>query len=241
MDNTAYRVLHDAMLASKPSGAVHDPDSCPYCASKDGVVVPNEGGVMSDKTYSQTELDTAVAAAVTDAVKPLREELDGLKASKEEKDFESRIATAKAELEEQIKSLQGELDTANLKAEQATKQHEDLVAALEQAKVEQEAAAELARRRDERLAKVREVASFSDEYIEKAADRWAALSDEDFAALVADWVEVAGKKTDAASQNDLPPASAMTASRSDADKSSRSALREVMDLSLNGVVLSDLR
>lgn len=218
--------LHDALLESQPSGVDHDTASCPLCA-------PVEGGDMS-KTYSQEEFDAAVA----EALNPLRKELEDMKASQEQTEIEARIANEKAELETRISEIQAELDSAVLKAAEAEKQHGELVAYLEALVAEEAQAAELARRTEERLTVVREVASFPEEYIEANTSRWVALDDESFEALVNDWRAVAKKEEKPAEQTVIPSQTAMVASRTESGNGS--ALREVLDLTLRGVDLKSL-
>lgn len=226
--------LHDELLESAPSGVEHDAADCPLCADQsDGTSSSSEGGVMS-KTYSQDELDAAVAAAV----KPLEDSLQEFKASMEQSEVEQRHAKEKAELEASIAEIQAQLDSATLKAGEADKKYEELVAFLEAEQAKAEAAAEIARRREERLAVVKQVAStFSDEYMEANADRWAAMADEDFAALTEDWKNIAAKaavgEESEESDESLTGQTAMTASRN--DESGKSGLRDIFDLTLSGV------
>lgn len=215
--------LHDLLLESQPSGVEHDAASCPLCT-------PVEGGDMS-KTYSQEELD----AALLEAISPLQKSLDELKASQEESDIEVRIAKEKADLETRIAEIQAELDSAVLKAGEAEKQYGELVAFIEAAQAEVEQTAELARRVEARLAVVREVASFPEEYIEANTSRWVALDDEAFEMLVDGWRAIAKKDAPA---EVLPSATAMVASRTDSNTGS--ALREVLDMTLRGVDLKTL-
>jgi fibronectin type 3 domain-containing protein len=226
--------LHDQLLENTPSGVEHDAADCPLCADhNDGASSSSEGGVMS-KTYSQDELDAAVAAAV----KPLEDTLQDLKAGVEQSEIEQRHAKEKAELESKISEIQAQLDSAVLKAAEAEKQHTELVAFLEAEQAKADAAAEIARRREDRLAVVKQVASFPDEYMEANADRWAALADEDFAALTEDWKAIASKPAgdESDDNSDQMPAgqTAMVASRND-ESDGKSAVRDIFDLTLSGV------
>lgn len=190
------------------------------------------------KTYSQEELDAAVAEALA----PLQKSFEELKASQEQTDVETRIANERAELEKRIGEIQAELDSAVLKAAEAQKAHDELVAFLEAEEVAKEQAAELARRTEERLAVVREVASFPEEYIEANSIRWVALSNEDFDALVNDWKEIAAKKETSSEKEDdkVPSETALQTNREAASDKSRSALREVFEMTIQGADFSTL-
>lgn len=230
------RQIHDELLAKKPEDTTHDEGNCPFCQSadqSDGTSSSSEGGVMS-KTYSQEELDAAIAAAV----KPLEETLQEVKAGQEQSEVEQRHAKEKAELEASIADLQTQLDTATLKASEAEKKHDELVAFLEAEQAKAEAAAEIARRREERLAAVKQVASFPDEYVEANADRWAAMADEDFVAMTDGFKAIASKpagdESDDNSDETLAGKTAMIASRNDGSEG-KSGVRDIFDLTLSGV------
>ncbi len=216
--------LHDVMLANKPSGVEHDTASCPMCA--EGTESPAGGGGMS-KTFTQEEFD----AAVVEALKPVQAELDALKTQTSQSETETRIAAVKTEAETEKVALQAQLDTAVLEAEKAKKDHADLLAKIEADKVEAEAAAAREARREERLAKVAEVASFPAEYVTANADRWVAMSDEDFESLTDSWKTITAKSDDGQGDG-LPAATAMVASR---NGDSPSAIREVLAMRFTGV------
>jgi len=188
------RELHDELLAIQPEGTSHDADACEFCtpALPSTADDSSGGGDMSDpKTYSQDELDAAIASAVQDAVGPVASELADLRASQEAAEVDARIAEVRAELSGKIETLEGELEAAQSQATEAAQARDDVVAWLEAEKETAEQAALRAQRRDERLAAVKEVASFTDEELEARADRWADMADEDFAALVEDLKVVA--------------------------------------------------
>ena len=183
--------------------------------------------------FTQEDLDAAVAAAT----KPLEDRISQMLTERGESEVEQRIAEAKAELESKITDLQAQLDTKVLEVEEARKASDDLSAYLQAVAAEQEQAAEIARLREERLATVREVASFPDEYVEANADRWASLPAEAFEALVNDWKAITPAKPETAATT-LPPATAMVASRN--DNSGRPAFAEVFELVERGADLRTL-
>ncbi len=147
------------------------------------------------KTYTEDELRGAVQAAVNAAVSDMRAELDSLKseatAAETAAQVDTRIADAKAPLEAKVIELQTQLDAAVLEAA-AEKARADAGDAEKAAAVE---AATLEARKDERLAKVKEVANFPEEYLTANADRFVAMSDEDFEARIEDYRQIAAKAT----------------------------------------------
>ena len=127
-----------------------------------------------------------------------------------------------------------------LEAEKAKNDHAELVSLLEQAQADAERAAEIAARKDERLAKVREVASFPEEYLTANSDRWAAMGDEDFEVLVADYAAVSAKKVEG--EGVIPVETAMNNERETASikNDKLSATKAVMTSALKGVDFSTL-
>lgn len=226
METSVLEQLHAGLLAEIPEGVEHVTDDCPFCNPNIGKDLP-QGGEMT-KEYSQEELDAAVAAAI----QPIQAALEDLKKSQEETEVDSRIATVKAELETKISELQAELDSAVLRAAEAEKTHSEFVAALDALKAEEDAAVEVARRKDERLVTVREVASFPDDYLEANADRWAELDVEAFDALINDWKAISSAKKDDTG-GVIPKVTAMVASRN--DDGNKSALAEVLEWNLRGI------
>ena len=80
--STALKRVHDRLLADRPTDAKHDALSCPFCLM-DSI---DEGGLradaqpggddVSDKTYSQADLEAAIAKAVAVATAPLQSRLE---------------------------------------------------------------------------------------------------------------------------------------------------------------------
>lgn len=229
---------HDTLLANKPEGLEHDAIECEFCeaeqATETGTATNSaKGGDMS--TYTEDELQAAIAAAVA----PVKEELSSFKASQEAEEVEARIAQAKAEAEEAKAEVEKQLDTVTLERDEAVKAKTELEEYLATEAKKAEEAAEFAAKRDERVAQVKEVASFSDEHIEASADRWTAMADEDFAGLLEDWKVVKASKDDKGGQSTtIPAATAMTATR-DGDGAgaadAASVRREVMGLRAQGI------
>lgn len=181
---------------------------------------------MSGKTYSEDELK----AAIEEATAPLAARLVQLQAAAQESEVEGRIAAMKAEADAEIEEVRAQLDSAVLAREAAVSELAEFKAGLEELAAAQEQAAAQEARREERLARVREVASFSDEYIELNADRWVALSDEDFEARMSEWASLVPSKGDS-----IPKHTALTAARESTDRSGMGAIRDVLSLRMEHV------
>lgn len=164
------------------------------------------------KSYTEDELRAAIEGAVGE----LRTELDGFKAAAAEQktaaQIETQINETKAPLEAKVVELQTALDAAVL-ATAAEKTRADAFEAEKAAAVE---AATLAARKDERLAKVKEVAAFPDEYLTANADRFVAMSDEDFELRLEDYRQIAAKAT--GTEGGIPATTALLATREQATK-----------------------
>lgn len=216
-DVNALIALHDQLLAHRPDGATHDEETCPVCAGALGDD-PEGGGWMA--TFTEEEVQAAVDKAVAEATASLQSRIAELETSQQQQTLEQAVADAKAELEVQIADLQSKLDAAVLEAAQAKEANEAMQQAWDAEKQAAEEAAQLAARRDERLAKVREVAAFPDSYLEENADRFAALSDEEFAARLGEWAAISTKEP--------PKRTAFTAARKEENGGSAlSSLREL--------------
>jgi hypothetical protein len=229
MTNT-LKDLHDEMLARKPMDASHDAARCMHCNGETASATASNGGtaVADAKTYTEDE-----HAAVLAQVEALRTQVADLTKAAGASELDAKLAEVKAENDAKVADLQASLDTAILEASTAKTELQETVAYLEAenaAKVEAEAAAA---RKDERVSKVKEVASFPDEYLEANADRFAAMSEETFEAALADWAVVSkpGKST----KDALPAATAMTASASRSNSNDDNVLAEVLGLRGAGV------
>lgn len=179
-------------------------------------------------TYTEDELRAAVEAAVGG----LRTELDGLRASAAEQETaaqtEVRITEAKAPLEAKVVELQTALDAAVLEAANE-KARADSFEAEKAAAVE---AATLEARKDDRLAKVKEVANFPETYLAANADRFVAMSDEDFEARLDEYRNIAAKAT---GTDGIPTTTALTATREGEAPKAGSAVRDLFAMRRAGV------
>ena len=206
--------IHDLLLVSKPSEASHEASLCPLCdESHDGSdshINDTLGGDVS--TYTQDELDTAVAEAVA----PLQAKLEGLLQDQTLAQFETRLTEMTEAHEASVAELRAEIDTAVAAAEAAQTERDSILSFLSEA----QAAAEAAELFETRKAEVKEaVASlFGEEHIEANLDRWASMEAEAFENLLVDWnaaAEAARKDTAEAAAEEVtqelaPASTAMT-------------------------------
>ena len=242
--------LHDELLASMPEGASHDTESCQWCSDPELAEVIN-GGDMSDATFTQEDLDAAVSQAVDAATQSLKDQVADLRTDQEKAAVEARIAEVRAELEAEVEAANAALAEVESKATAAEQAHADVVAWLAGEKESAERAAELATRAEERKAAVKEIASFSDEYLDANASKWAEWADDDFDTFVDGLKSAAEATREAAAAaaleaeeaakrekgNSLIPETAMSAERSGETDPSKAAIRSVLAL---GRVAPDL-
>lgn len=159
--------------------------------------------------FTQSDLDAAVAAATG----PLQQRLAELEAQAQESEVGKAVTQAVGEKETQIADLQTQLDTATAartaaetKLAEAEKYWTDAIAAHEEAVV-------VAARKEQRIGQATELGVFDANYISTNADRFAAMSDEDFAARIEEWKLIAASAKPG--EGKTPPATtAMVASRS---------------------------
>lgn len=183
--------LHAQLLQAKPEGVEHDEASCPLCAMDEVASTTNTpGGEVSD-TFTQEQVDAAIASAVAEATSPLQDRLAELEKAAQDTEVGQAVAAAVAPLEERVAALQAELDEANVRAtaaEQARAEVETFWA--EAIASEQERAAREARKA-ERVEQAKAAGVLSEEYIAANADRFSEWSDDEFAARLDEWSQVA--------------------------------------------------
>lgn len=184
--NTELRALHDRLLEQMPDGAEHNKSDCSLCAVTAAETNCIQGGVMPEQ-FTQSDLDAAVAAATN----PLQQRLAELEAQAQDTEVGRAVTAAVAEKDTQISDLQGQLDTAT--AARTAAEHKlteteqywvDAIAAHEEALA-------VAARKEQRVSQAADIGVFNDEYIATNADRFAAMSDEDFAARIEEWKLIA--------------------------------------------------
>lgn len=192
-----YKEQHDMLISQKPSDMSQaDFDQlieehkaeCSFCNSNLDTG-PKERGDNMGENFTQEDVDAAVEAAVA----PVQTELDGLKAFLGEAEEDERVAAVKADYETQVNDLKAELDAAKNEAGAAKDELESTLQFFADLQELADLHELYEARKEQRKADVADAASFTEEYIDENIDRWAAMSDEDFAAVVADWRAIPSK------------------------------------------------
>jgi hypothetical protein len=178
---SSLKEKHDELLKNKPPHAEHNSEECAFCNESISKNTTTEGGDM--KTYTEEEFTTAVKEAVAPLQAAAEAKVSELQAKLEV--FEG--AKADEEVAGQIAEVQSKLDNAELRASSAETKYDELVAYLESIHAEEAAKAALEARKTEVRELVKEAAGFRDEYIEENLDRWAAMSEDQFTAVLDDY------------------------------------------------------
>lgn len=220
---TELKDLHDHLLAAKPDEAKHDAATCPLCAVEANATHDTNSGGSMPESFTQADLDAAIAAATSD----LQKRLEELGAQVRDTEVGQAVAEAVAAKETEVSELQTKLDAA----EAARTAAENKLAETEQywtdAIAAAEEAAQVAARREERVAEAKKAGVLADAYVDENADRFAAMSDEDFKARLDEWRAIAaaaGNKT-----GDIPAKTALNAARA-TEEQPTSALSYIADL-----------
>jgi hypothetical protein len=231
------KAMHDALLAEKPDDATHDRAECALCVMTDAEIPADAGDTGGKMSYSEEELKAAVDAAVRTATAELEAKVK--EAAAEASETEQQLEELRTAHEAEKSELQAKLDEAVLQAQTEKDRADGIVTWLEEEGAKAEAEAAIAARRDDRLAAVRESANFPDEYLESNADRWAAMSDEDFEARLGEYKVISGKGGDGGGGGDtLPTHTALHASREGREPTTTakpSAVKELFKLRRDGV------
>ncbi len=231
--------IHDRMIASRPEG-VSCPEDCIYCS---GEYAASDGGtIVSDKTITEEESKALIAAAVAEATAEAQSEIAVLKAAAEEagknpfakkdddEEDDEKYKKAKADFEE----LSVKYDAAVLDAENAKRERDEMAAWLQSEADKVVAEAEMATLKADRIAKVAEVVTFPEAHVAERADMWAALDDEKFEALLADYKALGDKQP--SDSGPLPHFTAMQAARDESGSSAMGpALRHLIRGRATGV------
>jgi hypothetical protein len=189
-------------------------------------------------TYTDEEMKAATDAAVVKATSALQAKVAELEKAAETSQTEAQIAAARTELQAQLDEATAKLDAAVLEAQGEKAKREEIETWLSEEAAKAEQAKLITARRDDRLTRVKEVASFPDDYLEKNVDRFAAMSDEDFAARLEEWREIAAKAGTPVGGGGIPSQTSLTASRDGSGRSSSTGMaevREVMGLRNQGI------
>ena len=203
------KVLHDRLLAEMPDGATHD--GCPICRGETTDSHDTRGGFMPE-AFTQEDIDTATAAATAS----LQQRLAELEAQVQETEVGQAVTKAVAEAvaaeTARTAELQNQLDAAEAARTAAENRLAETEQFWTQAIADHEATTALAARREQRVAKASEAGVFTDEYINSNAERFAAMSDEDFDARLAEWALIAAQS---GSPTGTPARTALTASQAE--------------------------
>lgn len=184
------------------------------------------------ETFTQDDLDAAVAAAGAELHKRLAE----LEAQVQETEVGKAISDAVAGKDAEIAELQSKLDSAEAARTAAESKLVETEQFWTDAIAEHEVAAALAARREARVAQAREAGVFGDDYIVSNADRFAAYSDEEWDERLKEWALIATKTGKVSAGSSAGPVNtALVASRSDASSASPSSLSLLTELRANRV------
>lgn len=186
-------------------------------------------------TYTEDELTEAVKAAVDKATTEFRSKVAALEAAQQSTEVQEAVATAKAEYTELLAALEAEkaeiaakLDEAVITAESERQRADQLLAWLEgEATAEAERIA-METRKESRLAAVKEVACFPDEYLETNAERFAAMTDEDFEIALESYKTITAAKGGSPAGGLIPAVTGLHASREDNGSKGTGALKGFM-------------
>lgn len=192
------KAVHDRLLAQKPEGAEHDSTGCALCAmdaADEPTTTERGGSPMADFTQEQVDsmIAVAVSKAIEDATGPLQSRIVELEASKQTDEIEAAVADATATLSTEAARLQSELDAANVAKTAAETALADLEAARVQAEADREEAERVSQLKDKRIEEATAAAVLDEDYIKEHADRFAAMSDEDWAFNLDEWKLIASK------------------------------------------------
>jgi uncharacterized coiled-coil protein SlyX len=178
------------------------------------------------QTYTQEEVDTAVSTATEE----LQKRLDELEAQVQQTEVGQAIAAAVAEKHQVIDDLQKQLDdavAARTAAETALADHNqfwtDAIAAHEEAQA-------FVARRAQRVEQAVSAAVLPADYIEANADRFAAMTDDEWAARIDEW-SVLAKVTAKSDLSAIPERTSLVAAQADSGTAgTQSALSYIGDL-----------
>lgn len=244
MDRRAIE-LHDEALKLMPEGASHDESDCPICADKaalesasgandsssteEGTQEGTMSGTNTD-TLSKETHDALLRAAVEDATAALTRDNEALTEQVEALTSERDEAASKVStLEGEVTRLNDELDTAQVELASANEKAEQLEADI----AERDEQAQLRDVAEERAKQVRNLKLFPEDAIDEKAERWARLSDEEWAERLEEW-----KGIQTTPEGETPPAGQEAASaitgtgegQEEAGKKTASARRTLLGL-----------
>lgn len=203
------QALHSQLLELKPDGVVHEADSCPLCAMESIETPETTPGGEPVADPQNVDVEAEIAKAVEAATAPLKAKVAELEQVTQESELGQAVAAATAPLTETISELQTALDEANVRSAAADSAKAELETYWAEAIAAHEAAEAVEGRKAERVEQAKAAGVLTDEYVDSNADRFAAMSDEDFTARLGEWQEIAS----AASETKIPVTTGFTAAR----------------------------
>jgi hypothetical protein len=184
------KAIHDHLLASMPEGAEHESTTCSLCALE--VIEDTTPGGSMPETFTQEEVEAAITAATA----PLQQRLNELEAQVQESEVGRAVAQATEAKDAEISTLQQQIDAAEAARTAAENKLNEVEQFWVDAIAAHEATVEHAARKERRVTEAKQAGVFNDDYINENADRFAAMSDEDFGARLDEWRLIAAKTGD---------------------------------------------
>jgi hypothetical protein len=200
---------HDQLLLEKPEEANHDAEGCPFCNLELNINNDNSIGGGDMKTYTEEDF----TSAVQEAVAPLQAAADARVSELQLEIEELRTTQAQSEIDGQVAEVQADLDKAEVRVAEAERKYDDLVAYLIAEATAVTEAANLEALRETRREAVKQATALSDEVIDQRLDRWVAMDDDSFEAVLEDWkaLSAASRETEEASEaSEIPRETAMS-------------------------------
>lgn len=159
------------------------------------------------ESFTQEDIDAATAAAVA----TLQTRLSELETQVQETEVGRAVAEVTAAKNTEISTLQEQLDAATAARTAAESKFGESEQFWTDAIAAHQAAVEVAARKTERIAEATAAGVFDEKYISDNADRFAAMSAEDFQARLDEWQLIAAQ-TGAPKSTPVPARTALVAS-----------------------------
>jgi hypothetical protein len=175
------------------------------------------------ESFTREDVEAAVAAATTD----LQKRLEELGAQVRDTEVGQAVTEAVAAKETEVSELQSKLDAAEAARTAAENKLSETETFWTEAIAAANEATQVAARRDERVTEAKKAGVLSDAYIDENANRFAAMSDEDFKSRLEEWRTIAAAA--GTKSTGIPAQTALAAARV-ADDTPTSALSYIGDL-----------
>lgn len=180
MEGTGLVEIHDLLVAEKRPETEHGPANCGICAERAGVAPPKEETAVT--TYTEDQLNAKVAEATAG----LQAQLDELRQAATAGEIDEKIAAERKPLEDKIAELESAADVLTAQLNEVTAERDKLVQDNTEREQAEQEKAERDERKADRVARIGEVAKFTDEQVAERADKWADMDDASFDTLVED-------------------------------------------------------